>query len=144
MTFRKYTSLVYNGMKFSGTSKSFTYAAKPLYDLQQSTAPGSAYAHPLDMKPHPLLIHYFLVHRLHHNLDDATHHHIFAAVSWLKHCHAKYHFGKPLEIWWKDEYENFDMYVPIQLLTCHLFFCSIGHEEQSVYLMCPVHDIATV
>ena len=35
LTFRKYTSVVYKGMKFSCTNKSVVYVSKPLYDLQQ-------------------------------------------------------------------------------------------------------------
>ena len=145
LTFRKYISVVYKGMKFSSTNKSAVYVTKPLYDLQQdSAASGSIHVHTHDRKPHPVLLRYFVLHGLHHNPSNSTQQHLFAAVSWLKDHHARYYFGKPLEIWWKDEYVDFDTYIPIQLLTCHSVYCDIKHEEQTVYLMCPVHNVYAV
>ena len=129
-------------MKFSGTNKSVVYVTKYLYDLQQDS--GSIHVHTHDRKPHPVLLRYFVLHGLHHNPSNSTQQHLFAAVSWLKDHHARYYFGKPLEIWWKVEYVDFDTYIPIQLLTCHSVYCDIKHEEQTVYLMCPVHNVSAV
>ena len=65
LTFRKYTSVVYKGMKFSGTSKSVVYVTKPLYDLQQdSAASGSVHVHTHDRKPHPVLLRYFVLENM--------------------------------------------------------------------------------
>ena len=136
LTFRKYASIVYKGMKFDTTNRSIVYATKHPYH-QDDTSPASASARTHHIKPRPVLIRHFILHAFHHN--NTVHQHVFAAVSWLKDHHAKYHFGKPLEMWWKDLYEDFDTYIPIQLLICHSVHCDIKFE--TVYLMCPVHHI---
>ena len=90
-----YTSFVYNRMKFNNTSKSIAYAVKHPYQAQPDTAATCTHAHVMNPRPSLLFLNAF-----HHN--DTKHRHIFAAVSWLKDHHAKYYFGKPIEVWWKD------------------------------------------
>lgn len=115
------------------------YATKHPYHLQGDSSTASTSARTHHFKPRPVLIRHFVLHAFHHNND--VYQHLFAAVSWLKYHHAKNHFGSPLEVWWKDMYEHFDVYIPIQLLTCHSVHCDIKFVEQTVFLMCPVHFI---
>ena len=70
---------------------------------------------------------------------------MFASVSWLKEHHAKYEYGKPVEIWWKDIYERtLNCYLPLQLLVCQSVYCEVKFEMQTVYAVVPVHNICSV
>lgn len=94
-----------------------------------------------DLLPRPVRLNYFIHHSFLYN--DSIHQHVFASVSWLKQHPAKDSIGKPMEIWWKDLYDNNqEPFIPLQLLICHSVFGDIVHEEQTVYIMCPVHNIS--
>ena len=71
---------------------------------------------------------------------------MFAAVTWLKEHHAKLTaFGKPVELWWKDLYEDsLEPFIPLQLLVCQSVNCEVKFEMQSVYAVVPDHIIRTV
>lgn len=121
--YRKYQSVIYNGLNFNSKNNSIVYVTDP------ST-----------LEARPVKINHFMMHSLHY--EDAHHQHIFAVVSWLKNHPHKSYFGKPLEIWWKDLFEfNLDIFVPIQLLICHSASSSIKFEDETVFLLCPIQRI---
>lgn len=126
IVFKKYDSVIYNGVKLSFKKNSIIYAT----DMSSLTA-------------RPLLLNYFMVHSLKYR--DTYFQHVFASVSWLKVHHKKDHYGKPLEIWWKDLFDSsLDSFVPIQLLICHSANCDIVFEGQTVLLMCSVQRIPNI
>ena len=79
------------------------------------------------------------------NCNGIAYQHLLAAVSWLKEHPAKNSYEKPLEVWWKDlvDYDH-NMFIPVQLLICHAVHSDIKHEEQTVFLMCPVQNIPAI
>ena len=54
-------------------------------------------------------------------------------VSWRNGHH---NFGRPVEVWWKDLYKEFDKNIPIKFLICHSVQCDVMFEQQTVYLVC--------
>ena len=130
-TFRRYSSVTCRGINFSSKRNNIIYAIV-IPDHSNSTP-----------EPRPVILHYFVMHTL--NSNGIARQHLLAAVSWLKQHPAKYHYEKPLEVWWKDliDYHQ-NMFVPIQLLICHAVHSDIKHEEQTVFLMCPVRNIPVI
>ena len=85
---------------------------------------------------------YFLVHAVQESDGEGIHQHILVAVSWLKKHNAKNHFKKPVELWWKDLFEeDLDLFIPVQLIICHAVVSEVMHEGQTVYLTVPVRNI---
>ena len=121
-----YSSLTYNGIHHKVGS--IVYA--------------TAYAsQSFNLTPQPVLINKFFIHSFEQN--DSVVLHLFAMVSWLKEHHAKNNYIKPFELWWKDLYNtNINNIILIQLLICHSVHCDVQFEEQTLYLMCPVENIA--
>ena len=127
-TFRRYSSISCRGINFSSKRNSILYAT----DILNSS-----------LKPRPVLLHYFVMHTF--NCNGIAYQHLLAAVSWLKEHPAKNYYEKPLEVWWKDlvDYDH-NMFIPVQLLICHAVHSDIKHEEQTVFLVCPVQNIPAI
>lgn len=122
-TVQKYSSIAIEGINFSSKVKLVVYVT----DRTSLTS-------------RPVLLNYFVLHSFYY--EDTPHQHAFAVVTWLKNHPAKEFFSKPLELWWKELVDaHLDVFVPIQLLICHSAYCEVKHEEQTVYLMCPIRNI---
>lgn len=126
-------SVTYNGRKYNSRSDNNIFYATPLpCDLSTATS--------IQLKPRPAILHNFVAHAFHAN--DTVYEHVFASVSWLKEHPAKDTVGKPMEIWWKDlNDDKLEPFIPLQFLICHSIFMNTSHEGQTVYLMCPIHNI---
>jgi hypothetical protein len=68
LTFRKYSSLIYKGMKLDNSNKSnIVYATQHPYQLQDDSSTASASAHAHHIKPRPIVIRHFILHAFHQN-----------------------------------------------------------------------------
>ena len=124
VTFKKYRSVEYKGINYNSKKRLIVYATQ-LRNISSN------------LKPCPLLIHYFALHGM-MSLGTAQQH-LFTVASWLNESEHKEVYGKPLELWCRD-YCNV-ICVPIQLINCHALYTTIKHDLQTVYLMCPVQHI---
>ena len=135
-TFRKYTTLEYSGNRYfscaykSGSQDNCITLAQHCFNTAQSTV-------------RPVLIHYFVYMSFCH--QETTSHHIFVYVSWLHEHTEKGVYGRPLELWWKDLYEN-DMlsFIPLQCLIGNCAYKDTKFEEQTLLLICPTKNIKLV
>lgn len=131
-TCNKFSSIVYNGMRYKEQSVIYSTLNSFLFDNSSN-----------DLNPRPASIKHFLVHSC--QINNTVKVHAFAIVSWHKEHHSRSMFVKPFDIWWKDLYDlNLEDIIPIQLLICHAVHCDFQYEGQTVYLMCPVHNILSL
>ena len=121
---KKFSQVKYQSTNFACKSNPVVYARNPARMEEIRCA----------------LLDYFLVHSFH----DGEHvvEHVFASVMWLKEHPARHSYGKPVELWWKDVFEEeLNHLLPIQLLVCQSVYCDIIYELQTVLLVVPVENI---
>ena len=83
----------------------------------------------------PVYVEYFAVHTFHMENEVFTNN--LARVKWLK-CHPnRYEWGKPLQIWYKDDFEPDDSYgcfIPVNHLSKHCVYQIVKYTYYNVYL----------
>lgn len=89
--FKKYWSVSYRGVNYNAKKRLIIHAT-PLTKLRNGSS---------NLKPYPLLVHYFAVHGM-SSQDGSVHQHLFAVGSWLNVTEHKELYGKPLELWCRD------------------------------------------
>ena len=83
----------------------------------------------------PVYVEYFAVHTFH--MENEVFINNLACVKWLK-CHPnRYEWGKPLEIWYKYEFEPDDSYgcfIPVNHLSKYRVYQTVSYTYYNVYL----------
>ena len=80
------------------------------------------------LDPRPAIINYFALHAIQ---DEDVHQHLLVSLSWLKTHPAKNSMKKPVELWWKDLFqEELNDIVPIQLVICHAVSCKYSMKSK--------------
>ena len=119
--FRQYRSLMYKTNKYVSSGQ----AKNPVLYFAKDKA----------NECRPVFIEYFAVHNF--NYDDNSYTNYIACIRWLK-CHPeKYKWGKPLEVWFKSEFdfdENHGYYIHVHQLSSPCVYQIINFDDCSAYL----------
>ena len=128
--FKKYYRVNYRGMSFC------TRSTQNLLALAYTTHTVAS------ISVRPVLIHYFVKHSIEYNCSLQTF--ALVAVSWLLEHPSKDTLGKPLQIWWKDLYDDHLAFIPIQYIFGPCVYTDYVFEGQTVVLLSSIHHCGSL
>lgn len=92
-----------------------------------------------DLTPHPGQIIRFLEHSI--IIDGNVKSHFLAQVTWFKRLEdsIRYLYGKPVEVWYKSQYEQECslMFIPVQRIKSKFVYATDCIRGKDVLIVCP-------